>query len=154
MVILIQFNMIKTQTVFDKVGCIIIFIVIAFAIIGSEMLCMSRWYAYLEFDSKYIKFKRAFYKPRLVNYQYYRFVYIAEYMHKSILPILKMRVMYIVLSSVRLSQYQLSHINNINSSVTTIKVMYTRKNCEYLCSVLNDKQIRSLKKETANRSMS
>lgn len=93
------------------------------------MLCAPKWYANIEFAPEGLIHRAPFRKATLVPYRSLH-IYPAYYIHVCV------PVPYIVFSTKILSNYELSHINNVPNTSEVIPIEYRRKTYEKLLNVL------------------
>lgn len=104
---------------------------------------MPRWYAYVQITDNQVKYKCAFKKAEYIPLSNYRYLYKSDYFHRAIIPI-GCRHVYVVLSTGKVSDYDLSHINQVAPSLSLIKMRYSKKIFDRLLECLNEKQKRKL----------
>lgn len=84
-----------------------------------------------------------FRKKKSFTYKQFRNIYCGGYFHGNIAGIGKI-VWYIVLAQRRLSSNELNQINLVSNSEEVVKIRYSRKNYEKLCTILPSDRIRQL----------
>ena len=103
--------------------------VLAIGWIGACLLAAPKWYANIEFTPEGLIHRAPFRKATLVPYRSLH-IYPAYYIHVCV------PVPYIVFSTKILSNYELSHINNVPNTSEVIPIEYRRKTYEKLLNVL------------------
>ena len=88
-----------------------------------------KWYANIEFTPEGLIFRAPFRKTTLIPYKRIH-IYPASYIHVCV------EVPYIVFSTKIMSNYELTHINNVPNTSTVIPIEYRRKTYEKLLKVL------------------
>lgn len=94
------------------------------------LLCAPKWYANIEFTQEGLIFRAPFRKTTLIPYKRIH-IYPASYIHVCV------EVPYIVFSTKILSNYELTHINNVPNTSEVIPIEYSRKHYEKLLKVLS-----------------
>lgn len=84
-----------------------------------------------------------FRKKKSFTYKQFRNIYCGGYFHGNIAGIGKI-VWYIVLAQRHLSSNELNQINLVSNSEEVVKIRYSRKNYEKLCTILPSDRIRQL----------
>lgn len=123
----------------QQTGVVLFFVFCAVAMFAGGLLCMPRWYAYVQITGNQVKYKRAFKKAEYIPLSDYRYLYKADYFHRTIVSV-GYRPVYIVLSTGRVSNHDLSHINQVVPSLSFIKMRYSKKVFDRLLECLNEKQ--------------
>ena len=93
------------------------------------LLCAPKWYANIEFTQEGLIFRAPFRKTALIPYKRIH-IYPASYNHVCV------EVPYIVFSTKIMSNYELTHINNVPNTSEVIPIEYRRKTYEKLLKVL------------------
>ena len=93
------------------------------------LLCAPKWYANIEFTQEGLIFRAPFRKTTLIPYKRIH-IYPASYIHVCV------EVPYIVFSTKIMSNYELTHINNVPNTSEVIPIEYRRKTYEKLLKVL------------------
>ena len=88
-----------------------------------------KWYANIEFTPEGLIFRAPFRKTALIPYKRIH-IYPASYIHVCV------EVPYIVFSTKIMSNYELTHINNVPNTSEVIPIEYRRKTYEKLLKVL------------------
>lgn len=88
-----------------------------------------KWYANIEFTPEGLIFRAPFRKTALIPYKRIH-IYPASYIHVCV------EVPYIVFSTKIMSNYELTHINNVPNTSEVIPIEYSRKHYEKLLKVL------------------
>ena len=88
-----------------------------------------QWYANIEFTQEGLIFRAPFRKTTLIPYKRIH-IYPASYIHVCV------EVPYIVFSTKIMSNYELTHINNVPNTSEVIPIEYRRKTYEKLLKVL------------------
>ena len=88
-----------------------------------------KWYANIEFTQEGLIFRAPFRKTALIPYKRIH-IYPASYIHVCV------EVPYIVFSTKIMSNYELTHINNVPNTSEVIPIEYRRKTYEKLLKVL------------------
>ena len=127
----------------QQLGVVLFFVFCAVTMFVGGLLCMPRWYAYVQITDNQVKYKCAFKKAEYIPLSNYRYLYKADYFHRAIIPI-GCRHVYVVLSTGKVSDYDLSHINQVAPSLSLIKMRYSKKIFDRLLECLNEKQKRKL----------
>lgn len=106
-------------------------IVIVMAIIWLVdcLLATPKWYANIELTSEGLIHRAPFHKATLIPYKRIH-INPASYIHVCV------EVPYIVFSTKILSNYELTHINNVPNTSEVIPIEYRRKTYEKLLNVL------------------
>ena len=109
------------------------------------MICnFYKCYVVIKLTEDQIIYKPAFRKAQVMEYKYYPVIYKAHYYQgPEGLEICK--ITFIVMTWRNLSEYQLTHINDVAGSKDVIKIKYSDKVFDQLCSVMPDKHVRKLK---------
>lgn len=108
-------------------------------------LCFPRWFANITLDSRGILFKAPFKKTKYTEYERYGYIYCASYSHFGI------PVRYVVVSQIKLSDYQLTHINSVPQSYKTIKILLNKDNKTKLEAIFPKWYISQLNKQGYNK---
>lgn len=143
-VILLEIGFYPANSKEDKIGCQVIFIIIALGVIVGTILCLPRWLVRIEFSEDAIVYHSAFTKAVKRSYNYYPYIYKAWYFHGGVIPI-GYRAIYIVLSQKVLSPAELEHINQVAISDSVIKIRYSKRVYDKLLHVLPQKHLKQLK---------
>ena len=141
MVFFLEKEFIKTTSQSDKIVSMIIFSALGILVIISSVLCWPKWGSSIVCTSKGIKVK----SQTIISYDRYRYMYDAYYTHRGILPI-GYKVHFIVLSQVKLKDFELNHINQIKSSQQILIFRKNHKLISFLLSVLPENQKLKLQK--------
>lgn len=144
-VVLLETGFYQAKSEEDKIGCQVIFIIIALGVIVGAILCLPRWLITIEFAEDVIVYRSAFSKAVKRSYNYYPYIYKAWYFHRGIIPV-GYRANYIVLSQKALSPAELECINQVAISESVIKIRYRKKVYDQLLHVLPKKHLKQLKK--------
>lgn len=104
-------------------------VVVGIVWIGACLFAAPKWYANIEFTPEGLIHRAPFRKATLVPYRSLH-IYPAYYIHVCV------PVPYIVFSTKILSNYELSHINNVPNTSEVIPIEYRRKTYEKLLKVL------------------
>lgn len=99
-----------------------------------SFFCLPKWLVIIKFDKSGITYKCGYKKAKKYDYSRYGYVYKASYLHFF------HRVNYIVFSQIKLSEYQLTHINSVSTDDKLIKFKLG-KNIEILRGILPKKYI-------------
>ena len=83
-----------------------------------SFFCLPKWLVIIKFDKFGITYKCGYKKAKKYDYSRYGYVYKASYLHFF------RRVNYIVLSQIRLNEYQLTHINSVSTNDKLIKFKF------------------------------
>ena len=113
----------------DRIAGTIVGVVVTIGWIVGCMLSAPKWYANIEFTPEGLIHRAPFRKTTLVPYRSLH-IYPAYYIHVCV------PVPYIVFSTKILSNYELSHINNVPNTSEVIPIEYRRKTYEKLLNVL------------------
>lgn len=128
-------GIIKTD---DPLGVSVVWAVLGLGMVLAGALCMPRWSAYVRFEQNCAVLKVGR-KREEIPYEAFKHIYMAHYIHRSIF-LAGIKCEYIVLSKVRLSAFDLEHINLVSASDMTIKIRSTSKVQKYLEGLLPCKQ--------------
>lgn len=123
----------------DYFSIVIIWVILAAAMVLSAVLCLPRWGAYIKICDNEIIFAQPFKKKNAVAISKYKYVYKAFYRHFG------WKRYFIVLCQRPLSKYELMHINEQPPSVEVIKIRLSRKSLSYLRQRLPPKLKEKLK---------
>lgn len=107
-------------------------IICVISAVGWLVICMfaaPKWYANIEFTPEGLIHRAPFHKATLIPYKRIH-INPASYIHVCV------EVPYIVFSTKILSNYELTHINNVPNSSEVIPIEYRRKTYEKLLKVL------------------
>ena len=115
----------------------IIFTFFGVCSIGLYLIYLPTWGAYMKFSKNGLYLITPFKKRELISFKNYHYIYKAKYFQSTIFHV-GYCINYIVFSKKYISNFYLEHINMINNSTETIKVRYSKKNYDFLISVLPD----------------
>ena len=105
-----------------------------------SFFCLPKWLVIIKFDKQGITYRCAYKKP--LNYDYYQFGYVYKAYYKHFFR----KIDYVVLSQIKLDDYQLSHINGISSNNKLLKIRIG-KNKELLNNILPPKYVAQLNRQ-------
>lgn len=133
--IMLETGYISASTIDDKNKSQVLFVFFAIFLFFGVILCLPRWLMILTLDEKEITFRGDYFKPYTKSYNQFPYVYIATYRHGSLIG-LGVKVRYIVISQIKLTEYELTHINRVFDREKIFKIRYSKKKYDALLNVL------------------
>lgn len=124
----------------------IIFLICAVLLIFSTFYFIIKWYITISFTEEAIKFDRAFERPRSRPYQYYKYIYFGYKAKTGNLIADSRKTYYVVITNQFMDETDLKHIDSIEMSYNTIKLLFTEELCENLNRVFPDTHKKMLSK--------
>lgn len=143
-IVVISFYLYAAIVIQYNVGAIIFSSIFGFILIVACISLYKVWFATLEFSSEGILLKAPMRKNVFRNYKQYSHMSYASYWHGSPAGIGSTK-WYIVISTFKLNQYDLTHINGVHISDNIIKIQYSEKRRKQLQEVLPEKLAFQLK---------
>ncbi len=138
MIVLLICDKSTTNTTSELNDLIAILLVLALFVIFSAILALPKWYIKITLVKDCIIYRPLFRKAKHIPYNNLGYIQMAYYKH------IFAKVQYIVLSSIRLSSYELQHINQVPNSKELIKIRYTEKTKQFLLNTLPKRHVKML----------
>ena len=127
-----------------------ILIVSALIITMTAFIVNTRWTNVLVLDRENIELRSCFKKPVAYEYREFPYIYRASYRHNLVgAPDLGPVIVYIVLSRRRLTDFEKTHINQVNSTTDLIKIKFNQKRYRLLLENMPPKLSRELERTFA-----
>ncbi len=112
--------------------CVIIVLLIVFGWFAILTYCSTSFFASVKLTEKCVIYKCPFHRKKIIEYDHFKFVKIASYMH------IHTRRYFLVISQKTISPSVMIHINQIKCSDKCIKIKLSNRNYRILCYVLPD----------------
>lgn len=130
-------NVMFGQIIFACCGILLIF---------ATLYCVSRWGITVSFNELTVRYYRLFHGTYVRPYKYYRYVHYGYKAKTGNLIADSRKTYYIVITSMIIDENELKHVDKIETSHRTIKLLFSEDLCKELYSVFPESHKKMLAK--------
>ena len=116
----------------------ILFVILAVLLVSATVYCISKWWVTVSFSEHNVRYHRIFRKTYVRSYKYYNFIYFGYKAKTGHLIAESKKTYYILITREMYDEYELKHVDKIEGSYKTIKLIYSDGLCRNLYKTFPD----------------
>ncbi len=115
-----------------------LFIGLAVLLVAATVYCISKWWVTVSFSEHNVRYHRIFRKTYVRSYKYYNFIYFGYKAKTGNLIAESRKTYYILITRNMYDAHELKHVDKIETSYKTIKLIYSDGLCRNLYKTFPD----------------
>ena len=115
-----------------------LFVGLAVLLVAATVYCISKWWVTISFGERNVRYSRLFHRHYTKPYKYYHYIYYGYKAKTGNLIAESRKTYYIVITNQIFDEHELKHIDNVEMSYHTIKLIFTEGLCENLLRTFPD----------------
>ena len=115
-----------------------LFICFAVLLFFATVWCLSKWWITISFGERNVRYSRLFHRQYVKPYKYYHYIYYGYKAKTGNLIAESRKTYYIIITNQIFDEYELKHIDKVDMSYHTIKLIFTEGLCENLLRTFPD----------------